>query len=310
MTAILIPVIFIALLIISLVRMRNNPAPELLNVEQTPEEPFHIGDSISFDIFLAVPWGKSPAPPYIVEIPEKLQLLKAEEKDRSKIGLGISNWRCRITVQPVSLGETEAFPAEIRFNATDEKSIAIQLPQLSIESIAKSDDIPLAVASPLSKDDIPQKKSRLLLWISLAVITLIAVIAFLLTRSKKTSAPVRITPPWQIAMGDLQKLEDSLPVNSEHFFVTLTDILRSYLEKRFELPATEQATPEFLHTLQHSRTLSSEQTLMLTDFLTAADMIKFAKGESTQEQQETALKQAVQFVVQTKPRTQTAGGNA
>ena len=60
--------------------------------------------------------------------------------------------------------------------------------------------------------------------------------------------------------------------------ICLTDIVRNFLEKQFSLRAERQTTSEFLFTLQNDNSpLDVEQRRFLREFLSAADMIKFAR---------------------------------
>jgi len=92
--------------------------------------------------------------------------------------------------------------------------------------------------------------------------------------------------------------------------VELTDILRGYCEARFQLRAAEETTPEFLVSIGGNPMLTADQRRALADFLAAADEVKFAKGEATQEQLLSALRTARQFVTDTIPPPPLAGGNS
>ena len=86
-------------------------------------------------------------------------------------------------------------------------------------------------------------------------------------------------------------------------FVRLTDLVRSYLETRFEIPASTRTTPEFLAEL-NSRTspLPEAQRPFLRDFMTAADQVKFAKAPPSGELLDDALSRAEELVESTRIR--------
>ena len=88
-------------------------------------------------------------------------------------------------------------------------------------------------------------------------------------------------------------------MTADAFYLALTDIVRCYIEKRFTLRAAEQTTPEFLDSLGGDSRLEKAHRDMLREFLAGADVIKFARGESTQREMEASLEEARRFVVET-----------
>ncbi len=87
---------------------------------------------------------------------------------------------------------------------------------------------------------------------------------------------------------------------TKEFYNELTYIVREYLEKRYDLPILEQTTDEFLPLLKNQPTIPSQLFDTLRAHLTAADLIKFAKGTATPEQNEDALSFAFLLVETTK----------
>jgi len=84
------------------------------------------------------------------------------------------------------------------------------------------------------------------------------------------------------------------------FFVELSAIIRSYLERRFELRAPELTTEEFLAVASGSPDLTGEHRSFLRDFLRRADMVKFARFIPAPADIESALSAASRFLDQTR----------
>ncbi|MFT4551647.1 MAG: hypothetical protein ACI9S8_000263 [Chlamydiales bacterium] len=63
----------------------------------------------------------------------------------------------------------------------------------------------------------------------------------------------------------------------ETFYVQLTGIVRVYVEEEFHLKAPERTTEEFLRELSGSSYFDMETTILLEEFLTYADLVKFAR---------------------------------
>ena len=60
------------------------------------------------------------------------------------------------------------------------------------------------------------------------------------------------------------------------FYVALSLIVRTYLEDRFGLRSPELTTQEFLTEMGRSPDLARSHQQLLRDFLTQADLVKFA----------------------------------
>lgn len=103
-------------------------------------------------------------------------------------------------------------------------------------------------------------------------------------RQVKIEAPVNVPlrPAWDIALERLNTLkEQEYPSKGlfKLFYTSLSDIVRHYLEDRFNVRAPEMTTEEFLIYVRHSVVLNDEQKLSLRNFLNGCDMVKFAKFE-------------------------------
>lgn len=120
-------------------------------------------------------------------------------------------------------------------------------------------------------------------------------------RARRTAAPV---PAHEWALAELDALErDALPESGQThpFWVRLSDIVRRYVELRFELRAPERTTPEFLAEARSSAALSEDHRTLLAQFLRMADMVKFAGVRPAVRDCGSALDTARIFVRQTVP---------
>jgi hypothetical protein len=101
---------------------------------------------------------------------------------------------------------------------------------------------------------------------------------------KKIPAAVPVRPE-EIALRELERLlADNLLARGETqiFHLRISDILRRYIENRFGLKAPERTTEEFLTELSRARSenaLLSSHKMLLADFLTQCDLVKFARHE-------------------------------
>jgi len=111
-------------------------------------------------------------------------------------------------------------------------------------------------------------------------------------------------PAHVIALRELDKLkEDKLWQKNRPklFHSRLTDILRTYLEHRFDVKAMEQTTPETLGSLKDSGFNDNRLYSKLKEILDLADLVKFAKFKPLPQENETSLLDAYIFINVTKP---------
>ena len=142
------------------------------------------------------------------------------------------------------------------------------------------------------------------LWWPLVVLAAIAV-AILLWRwwqRKKTKAHVEIEiPPHERARRKLQEALDYFD-RPKPFCILVSDAVRLYLEERFGLRAPERTTEEFLADLSRSVVLTDPQKASLQEFLTACDMVKFAKYEPRRQELESLYNSALRLIEETEPK--------
>jgi len=67
------------------------------------------------------------------------------------------------------------------------------------------------------------------------------------------------------------------------FCIAVSDIVRVYLEERFNFHAPERTTDEFLAELQSTPLLTPDQKQSLGEFLQSCDLVKFARFEPTEQ---------------------------
>ncbi|MCU0856912.1 MAG: hypothetical protein MUC65_00720 [Pontiellaceae bacterium] len=140
-------------------------------------------------------------------------------------------------------------------------------------------------------------------WIILliAALALLAGIVTLLYLRKPRAVPQTAPPlpPHVIAGQALAALrtKEWIP---EPFFTELSFILRTYLEDRFELHAPESTTEELTRAMTSDKRLEIKEQQTLRNFMTQADLVKFARADAAQEVMQTAFTTVEQFVEQTK----------
>jgi len=115
---------------------------------------------------------------------------------------------------------------------------------------------------------------------------------------KDKQLPVIIIPPHLRAKQRIEQAK-RLIGDPRQFCFEISDALRIYLEERFSLRAPERTTDEFLLDLQKTSHLSPEQKILLADFLTRCDLVKFARYEPTEEDLLSLLDSALKLIDET-----------
>ncbi len=86
----------------------------------------------------------------------------------------------------------------------------------------------------------------------------------------------------------------------KEFHIELTEILRIYIEQRYEVAALEQTTEEIIETFNNQRITQSENIELLQKVLFLADLVKFAKYSPLPDDNDRCFQQSYAFVDKTK----------
>jgi hypothetical protein len=102
----------------------------------------------------------------------------------------------------------------------------------------------------------------------------------------------------------LQRLDDTRalmrPETARAFGIAASELIREYIEKRFEVVATQRTTEEFLQALlQSSNDALARHRSPLGEFLQRCDFVKFAGGSLAVTDMESLFQSARGFVIAT-----------
>jgi hypothetical protein len=140
-------------------------------------------------------------------------------------------------------------------------------------------------------------------WIVAVLVGLVGVLAssiYLYWRMRRNRR-MRILLPYEVA---LQRLEDiralMQPSRAREFSTAVSDVVRNYIEQRFEVAVTRRTTEEFLRELIEfpMASLARHQSL-LSDFLQQCDLVKFAAVSLASQSMESLHHSARTFVLAT-----------
>lgn len=112
-----------------------------------------------------------------------------------------------------------------------------------------------------------------------------------------------IEPPHVIALRELERIRQEKIWQKglvKQYYIQLTDVVRQYMETRFDMPVMEQTSDETLAATKNIDAISVECWKNLQQLLTTADLAKFAKMEPRADENDLCLMHALFFVNQTK----------
>jgi hypothetical protein len=102
----------------------------------------------------------------------------------------------------------------------------------------------------------------------------------------------------------LERLEETRPLmrpaTAREFGIAASEVIRNYIEKRFDVVATQRTTEEFLQTLlQSSSEALARHRSLLAEFLQQCDFVKFAGTSLAEADMESLYQSARGFVLET-----------
>src|SRR6266404_6447894 len=130
---------------------------------------------------------------------------------------------------------------------------------------------------------------------SAVALSLIGLLIWYARKFFRREEPVR--SPHGRALDALDTMEAAIENTPPYqFSIRVSDILRCYVVKQFDLPMTRQTSVEFLNAIATAPKFSEDEKALLADFLNRCDLIKFARYEATTEESRLLLEEARRFV--------------
>lgn len=201
--------------------------------------------------------------------------------------------------------EVEA-SSEVQTVETESLTLVVHAPQGSTMSPEQ-----LRTITRLDPIDLPRRWH--FSWALVILFGIVAIVAgaWLLRRSRRRRAEmvVRI-PAHEWAQQQIAALiaEDLIAKGFvQEFHYRISGIARGYIERRFGVSAPEMTTEEFLTAAADDGRFGRTITDELNRFLTACDLVKYARHEPGPGESEAVLKAAGDFVERTRERMSPAG---
>ena len=201
-------------------------------------------------------------------------------------------WKSGETDKDVHRLETEAIPISV-------KSL---LPE-TLKDMKLHD-----IRPPVS---LPQSMT---IWIWTAAVCggliIFGITGFYIYRKRRNATVIKAElyqPPHEIAFAELEKLVEANLIEKgqiKPFYHGVSNILRQYIENRFNINAPEQTTEEFLAGLESNTAFSFQFPVkfqgLLKNFLKHCDLVKFAAHQPTTDDIQNTFDSCKTFILETK----------
>ena len=178
---------------------------------------------------------------------------------------------------------------------------------LNVDNVQIKEDEDIKDIKPIYEPPVNWFMIILTIWLILLALALIGVgIYFYILKKKNKPIPFFekqeiILPAHEIALQKLTKIKEEKiwqKGQDKLYYTQLTDILREYFTKRFNIQAMEMTSGEIIAALQ-----IDEDAKVILDklkqILSVSDMVKFAKSQPTTEENEISIVNAFFVVNQT-----------
>ncbi len=241
-----------------------------------------IGEQIQYQIFVDKGAAEEVFFPKLnLDSLKKIELVEAYDIDsvknklfRKYILTSFDSGRYMIPKQSVLIDDVSHLTDSIFIEVANVAVDTIKQKMYPIKSIQKE---------PYTFDDFKKY-----LWWLLGLLLLIAVIVYFVKRKKPTEEEIKEKiPPFELAKQRLKALDDKNLLQQNRiklYYIELTDIVRSFIEKDLNIPALESTTDELIETItdfndSSNLNIPKDTVIKLKLLLQEADLVKFAKSK-------------------------------
>ena len=275
----------------------------------TDSSDYQVGDYINLIIQVEHNKNISISNPVISDTTSKIEIIKQEAPEvENNEGNLISTFKYviskydsgNVTIPPIPVLYKVKGNEELQTAFTNEVHFTVHT--LQIQPGGQIKDVKAPIKIPLDWKEI-------LLWVLIILIILgIAFYFYRRYKKKKMADTKRIRkviekPPHVIAIYELRALEQEQLWQKgmiKEYHSKITEIIRRYFQDQFYLPALELTTSEVMQYLKQVRR-AGVITETTYNFLSNADLVKFAKFKPMASINEEMMRQAIEIVEKTKP---------
>lgn len=300
-----LPILFFAILLITSYKLNAQNLTVEARIDSTV---IVIGGqtALTFEIN-QLPGKKVITPVFSDTIIGGIEIVETPKADTTKADNGNIRVKQRyvITSFEDSLLYIPPYPFVLNGDTVWSKSLSLKVVQpFQIDTTANQ----IADIKPVMNSPFNWKAVMRIALIVLLILIICALIFFVVRRliQKKpvfeNTVPEPILPPHVVALAALDRVrqEKAWQQNrTKQYHTDITDILRVYIEKVYNVPCMEMTSEEIIANLNHLKFENKTIYAALLQILRLADLVKFAKWEAAPDEHEQSLTNAYLFVNET-----------
>ncbi len=233
---------------------------------------------------------------------------KSFSPEKDKEGKVINRSEYNITT--FTTGEYVIPPIEITYTdpEAEKKSISSERIFITVKSVgatqAEMEDIRGL------KPPIDIKSVNKVFYLAVLLLIAVGIVTWFYLRSKAKALKIPEIPEelkkpaWEVALSELNELKESDLLKKKllkQFYINLSEIIRKYIQRRFQILALDRTTLEIKQELKGAK-IDLKIIELINSFLQDCDLVKFAKFIPKAERIDDHLNQATEIVEQTKPK--------
>lgn len=268
-----------------------------------------IGEQLNLHTRVTVPKGTRVIFPEYQQgyLTEGIEVLERSQVDTSTIDDG-SRWVLNRTYVLTSFDSALYSLPPVEVQVGERRYASRNTLGLKVESIEVDTVHTDNIRDPYGPVSIPFRWSgsfvatSLLLWLFLVafVVSLCRLLKHEPLRKRITIAPP--PPAHQVALRAIEQFRGRAADSEDElkaYYDELTGVLRTYIKERFGIDAREMTTPQLITAL----TNAEDETALydLRELLQTADLVKFARLQTSATENDRSLLHAMDYINQTKP---------
>jgi hypothetical protein len=302
----------IAAVLFSLFLWNHSGAQEIGARASVDSTDILIGDQLKFYLELTVPSGSKVTWPIFEDtLASHVEIVKRSPIDTVSSAKDKFTVRQELVITSFDSGSYVIPPVPFRFRQkgdttsyyTETDPLRINVNTVETDPVADIKPIKPPLKAPITFAEIAP-------WLAgLLALGLIAAGIYYYLQRKKANKPIFLVrqkpklPPHEIALEAFESLRRRKLWQAgmvKDYYSEMTDIIREYLEGRFNIRALEMTTDEISDALRGTD-VEGKSREKLTSTLMSADLVKFAKAQPLPTENDSHLDTCVEFVRATKP---------
>lgn len=275
-----------------------------------------LGDQTKLRLEVAVPVKERVTFPAISDtLSSKIQIVDVGKIDTVRDAQHAEQWQLSrsYTITSFEVGVQTIPSLTFRIAGEDWKTepLPLAVKAVAIDTTKAIYDIKQPLSVSYGIIDWLRDHFVLVLLIILGILMLVGGIYYLKNKRRKLPEKEEMQPelpPDEMALNRLRELNNKQLWQKDQvklYYSELTDIIREFIEGRYQIRAMEQ-TSEEIFTLLRTKEMTEQQRVRLVQMLRLADLVKFAKENPLPADNEQIMEHAVQFVEEAREKNREA----